>query len=880
MNCQKSRLSVVLLVVCSTSFQGCRSIPETVPDSTLLHKAAGVGYLDAVQGLLEEGAEVNARADCCGGTPMHHAAVGGHVEVVEFLLARGAKVKVRNRSDYTPLHRAARYGHVEVVQVLLDNGALVDARQKDDLTPLFFAANYGHTNTVAELLLSGANPQAADDAGLTPLHAAALSGSTRIMQLMCDSGADVDLRHSEGITPLHLAAQKGHNKVVAYLIIHGADVNAVDSSGTSALHHAAVAGDVEIAELLLRHGADVNASSADGHRPLHLAIIKDQREMVDRLLASGADISARNNEGLTPLHIAALHGTFEIAEVLIKSGADLTARGKDGFAVGQIASSAGHTELAAYLSRGITPNEAPSYDTKSVIDSPNATVSMPNDVAKNAANEMPTFDERAIVVVSSQRYRGKGMGQGFVLAGSGLVVTAAHVVCERPETGGQHLAQLNSVVVSQYYGDIFEANVVALDHDADLALLHVSWPGHPSLDLVTDDELHTALEVIVASIQLPEDQESIGSSNGFIDTERLAIRKLEDQNHQYFQMQLNRSERVGEGWSGGPMILPESGKVAGVFNVVLGRESSEDVVNVRILGASATQINSLVHDVNETYTADTHREGQSFETDMSRKAFSSALKSIHAKSNKDYSSALTEARKLVALRPWSPLAHLNVASCSYRLKKTSLSEKHFGEALGLDASSVNILSSYATFLSQEGRSEEALAVYRRALAIDPYDSATIVNLLGMLGQLGKSEWEEGEVLARRAVEREPFNSYFWINLGGILYRLEKKDEAIDASLKAVTLNPSFGRMRGQLAHQLEGARRLDEAEAQFRKLLEFEPENPVVWLWFAEFLAKHREDSREEALETIETAISLNDSGKVSRSALKKLHSQMQAALE
>ena len=75
--------------------------------------------------------------------------------------------------------------------------------------------------------------------------------------------------------------------------------------------------------------------------------------------------------------------------------------------------------------------------------------------------------------------------------------------------------------------------------------------------------------------------------------------------------------------------------------------------------------------------------------------------------------------------------------------------------------------------------------------------------------------------------------------------------------KAVELLPERGPFRGQLAHLLEHLGRLDEAEKHFRELLNVEPDNPVVHLWLARFLGKHRPQAKDEALKEAKIALEL-----------------------
>jgi hypothetical protein len=108
---------------------------KTIP----LHSAANFEKYDVVQKLIEYNADINAR-DNDGWTPLYWASRGRLFKdgsVPRLLLERGADVNARADADgFTPLHRASAYGALEVVHVLLEHGADVKAVSVDGKTAL------------------------------------------------------------------------------------------------------------------------------------------------------------------------------------------------------------------------------------------------------------------------------------------------------------------------------------------------------------------------------------------------------------------------------------------------------------------------------------------------------------------------------------------------------------------------------------------------------------------------------------------------------------------------------------------------------------------------------------------------------------------------
>ena len=99
-----------------------------VSEITLL-QAVSMNAHEAVKLLLMKGADVNAKLDGDGNTPLHIAATINAPDTAKLLLAMGANVnaKLDNASKMTPLHLAAGGNAIEIVRMLLEAGADVNA---------------------------------------------------------------------------------------------------------------------------------------------------------------------------------------------------------------------------------------------------------------------------------------------------------------------------------------------------------------------------------------------------------------------------------------------------------------------------------------------------------------------------------------------------------------------------------------------------------------------------------------------------------------------------------------------------------------------------------------------------------------------------------
>ena len=82
------------------------------------------GHVEFVKALLEDaGADTEAKGGSNGYTALMLASEKGHVDAVQALLDAGADIEAKDYYGWTALMLASRYGHVEVVQALLDAGA-------------------------------------------------------------------------------------------------------------------------------------------------------------------------------------------------------------------------------------------------------------------------------------------------------------------------------------------------------------------------------------------------------------------------------------------------------------------------------------------------------------------------------------------------------------------------------------------------------------------------------------------------------------------------------------------------------------------------------------------------------------------------------------
>lgn len=217
-----------------------------------------------------------------GFTPLHAAAASGKSQAVELLLQRGADVNALNSMRQTPLFQAADSGNLSTIKAITERLKLTGLMHQDadGLTALHNAAEGGHADVIVFLIRLGNEANVdiidqIDQVGRSPLHYACEAGRPNAVAALLEYGPDVDLQNDVGLTPLHCAAQNGHLNVVRLLRQYHAYVNAIAideyAGNVTALDYALQSQNEQLVEYLRQHGA------LTGKDIQHLAACKIQQ---------------------------------------------------------------------------------------------------------------------------------------------------------------------------------------------------------------------------------------------------------------------------------------------------------------------------------------------------------------------------------------------------------------------------------------------------------------------------------------------------------------------------------------------------------------------------------------------------------------------------
>ena len=216
---------------------------------TPLFAAVAGGYLDIMNCLVENGADVNARTyDNC--TPLIRASALGDIDVVTFLVEHGANVNLQDKDGETALHYAIRHrrnSYTDVLSCLIKHGADVNERSNDYLTPLMLASKYEEMNAATLLVEHGADINLQDRNGETALFFGIDESVYRVkdvLKYLVENGADVNSRTAENSTPLMIASLNSSYAAMEFLVENGASLDLQDKNGDTALHYAVRGNDI------------------------------------------------------------------------------------------------------------------------------------------------------------------------------------------------------------------------------------------------------------------------------------------------------------------------------------------------------------------------------------------------------------------------------------------------------------------------------------------------------------------------------------------------------------------------------------------------------------------------------------------------------------
>ncbi|MDY6807118.1 MAG: tetratricopeptide repeat protein [Cyanobacteriota bacterium] len=158
-------------------------------------------------------------------------------------------------------------------------------------------------------------------------------------------------------------------------------------------------------------------------------------------------------------------------------------------------------------------------------------------------------------------------------------------------------------------------------------------------------------------------------------------------------------------------------------------------------------------------------------------------------------------------------------------------------------------------LEKEGKKEEAIAAYRRAVDLNA-DVDVVYQKLGEI-LVEKEEWEEAVKVNRKATELNPDFSWSYNNLGNALKALEKWEEAAEAYGRATELNADFPWSQISFGDCLMKLEKWEEAVPVYRRAIELKPD--FVWSYVNLGKAFWNLGEWQEAIAPLKEALKLEE---------------------
>jgi len=166
----------------------------------------------------------------------------------------------------------------------------------------------------------------------------------------------------------------------------------------------------------------------------------------------------------------------------------------------------------------------------------------------------------------------------------------------------------------------------------------------------------------------------------------------------------------------------------------------------------------------------------------------------------------------------NPAAHDNLGAALFSQGRLDEAMAHYQKALELKPDDVGALNNLGHALANGGQFNEAMAHYRTALKIKPDDVEALNNLGAAFFAQGRLA--EATAHYRKALEIKPDYVEALNNLGAALFGQGQLDEAVTQYQKALEIDPDSAEAHGNLGLVLASQGRLDGAMAQYRKALD------------------------------------------------------------
>lgn len=450
-----------------------------------------------------------------------------------------------------------------------------------------------------------------------------------------------------------------------------------------------------------------------------------------------------------------------------------------------------------------------------------------------------------------------GLRTGFAVADGRTILTAAHCV---EDFGNANHSLFQPLVISRYYGDIFEAEIVDSDGQNDIAILKPAWNRHPALRIETNDRWKDAKRIIIAGYQ-PSDLAQGGNTRL---SRRMSLQQedaVRTNGRGRYAIQLGSVRYPGKGWSGSAFVQPDTGAVVGVL-------SNERYIRRfflkrhYIFGCDPEAIHEIFgrNDLSlSPYAGSLPKTSGGEHFDSILELFDSILANQNKRSH-------DIVRKLCEMRPDSYVLQILAGW----MLDAPFDEDYYRRAIELASYRAFPHAAYGSHLLSQDRPKQALQEFQNAVAIDPNH---VFAHTGRIVALTQTNPSEAELEARKLTERWPSDGGFWFELSRTLRKQRKYEQELAVIQKAIEL-PHPERLehlyQRHLADSLTNNENYPLAEQTYKALLENHP-CARCWSAYTSLLVRIGPDRTGDARKALENVKAMNEDDSVAQSSIRRL---------
>jgi protein O-GlcNAc transferase len=181
---------------------------------------------------------------------------------------------------------------------------------------------------------------------------------------------------------------------------------------------------------------------------------------------------------------------------------------------------------------------------------------------------------------------------------------------------------------------------------------------------------------------------------------------------------------------------------------------------------------------------------------------------------------------MLAVHPGHADAYSNLGVALKNQGKLDEAIAAYCKAICIKPDHVEAHSNLGNVLRDQGKFDEAVAAYREAIRISP-DQARAYSDLGV-ALADQGNFDEAAAIYRKAISIKPDYAEAHFNLGNVLKDQGKLDEAVAAYRQAISIRPNLAVAQSNLGNTLLNQGNLDEAVAAYRRAIEIMPTNAEV----------------------------------------------------